>query len=89
MVSELDDAYENLGLALRNAPDHREWGAVAFLANLRGILVGLPGSKFHRTPPKGGTDADLTPRQVRDLIARANQETRRLHERYGTPMISG
>lgn len=88
-MGELDDAYENLGTALREVPDVREWSVRAFHANLRGILVGLPCSKFHRTPPKGGTDVYLTPKQVRDLIARANQETRRLHERYGTPMISG
>lgn len=84
MVGELDDAYELLGEALQGVPALRELEPRAFHANLRGILVGLPGSKFHRAPPNGGTNVELTPKQVRDLIARANLEAGRLRERHPT-----
>lgn len=78
---KLDEAHAALERALAAGPPEAEPDARAFLANMRGTLVGVPGSRFHRPPPAGGLETDLTRKQLEDLAGRARLEASRVVRR--------
>jgi len=77
-IFALDGLQERLATHLETVAIGTEVDARTLTANLRGILVGQPGSKFYRAPPQGGSDTDVADKQLVELVVLARHKARRL-----------